>query len=547
MAHVVRGRGGARRHGLALVARGAAVTHFVQSDARALPFADGAFDLTFTSPPYLAARTYGIGAQRGCEEWVDWMLGVVAEACRVTTGLVIVNCAGTTKDWRYNPGPEGLLWKWWAGGGECWRPAYWHRVGIPGSGGKQWLRADVEYLLAFKGSPGKIPWADPCVMGQPPVCSPGGDFSNRTVNGLRVNQWTLLRVTRVLNAYAGTTAKAGADQVLSELQDAIASQTTSQWFFGIVEGLRESGVLQSILSRGGKGEDRLDVQGECAGPGQGAQGETETGLRDVWGDEEPSRSPQGRESAEQRIDEPASALQFVPPEAPPQVPALHGLWSSEPVQGILREALHAIQKAWRSDGREGQSILAADPYGVGRSSPGKRHRTKRLSGGEKELQFYRPPPKANPGVLVRIAVGGGKMGHPYAHINEAPFPEGLPEFFIKSFCPPRGRVLDQFSGSGTTACVASRLGRIGVGCDLRMNQCELGRRRFANPVAPKKPKRKAVAANVAHEPAVAPTESSGVGRDAGKGRIRGRNGHPVRSGDEGMGLFDGLEVRDGHV
>ena len=40
------------------------------------------------------------------------------------------------------------------------RPCYWHRVGIPGSGGKQWLRADVEYVMAFQEKPGKIMWAD---------------------------------------------------------------------------------------------------------------------------------------------------------------------------------------------------------------------------------------------------------------------------------------------------------------------------------------------------------------------------------------------------
>jgi len=70
------------------------------------------------------------------------------------------------------------------------------------------------------------------------------------------------------------------------------------------------------------------------------------------------------------------------------------------------------------------------------------------------------------------------MGHDLAHANEAPYPEKLCEFFIKSLCPPGGIVYDPFSGSGTTVATAQRLGRIGIGSDVRFNQCELGRRRI---------------------------------------------------------------------
>ena len=69
--------------------------------------------------------------------------------------------------------------------------------------------------------------------------------------------------------------------------------------------------------------------------------------------------------------------------------------------------------------------------------------------------------------------------------GEAPFPEGVPEFFIKGWTKPGDVVFDPFSGSGTTACVAARLGRIGIGADIRFSQCELGTRRHANPAARK--------------------------------------------------------------
>ena len=100
--------------------------------------------------------------------------------------------------------------------------------------------------------------------------------------------------------------------------------------------------------------------------------------------------------------------------------------------------------------------------------------------GRRERQGYRPPALANPGNVIDCgAVGGGRLGDPLAHENEAPFPEQLAEFFVRSFCPPGGLVLDPFSGSGTTAAVAVRCGRRALGCDLRQSQVNLARRRLA--------------------------------------------------------------------
>src|SRR5688500_15876542 len=76
----------------------------LQSDAARLPSAADAVDLVFTCPPYSDARTYGIGAQRHCGEWIEWMRGVVTELCRVSRGLVLVNCAGVTRGREYQPG-----------------------------------------------------------------------------------------------------------------------------------------------------------------------------------------------------------------------------------------------------------------------------------------------------------------------------------------------------------------------------------------------------------------------------------------------------------
>ena len=62
--------------------------------------------------------------------------------------------------------------------------------------------------------------------------------------------------------------------------------------------------------------------------------------------------------------------------------------------------------------------------------------------------------------------------------NSIPFPEALADFYIRSFCPPGGVVLDPFSGSGTTAAAAIKADRQFIAFDLRESQTELTRRRI---------------------------------------------------------------------
>jgi DNA modification methylase len=91
---------------------------------------------------------------------------------------------------------------------------------------------------------------------------------------------------------------------------------------------------------------------------------------------------------------------------------------------------------------------------------------------------YIPPKRVNPGNVIRCVVGGGKMGSNLAHENEAPFPESLAEFMVRSFCPPGGVVLDPFCGSGTVGAVCIKTGRKFVGMDVRQSQIDLTRRRI---------------------------------------------------------------------
>lgn len=348
---------------------------FIQADATRLPFADGTFDLVFTSPPYCDARTYGIGAQRHCVEWVDWMLGVVTELTRVCRGLVLVNCAGVTRKRVYQPAPEGLAWEWYRRGGNLWRPAYWHRIGIPGSGGKHWLRADIEYVLCFKRDAEWPEWSDNTACGHTPKWAPGGEMAHRLSNGTRVNQWGPVGGPRG-GGGRRTDGTSKPSKLKANAGNGYPSHQINQWGHSFATG-GTGGSIDAVT---------------CTAP--------------------------------------------------------------RPIH--QRQVVTNPNKARNS--------IAST--------------------------FYSEPVKANPGNLVKVIVGGGVMGHPLAHENEAPFPEKLAEFFIKSFCKPGGLVLDPFSGSGTTVATAARLGRRGIGCDLRMSQCELGRRRLNNPVMRRERKEK---------------------------------------------------------
>lgn len=273
------------------------------ADAEKLPLSDMSVDLVVGSPPYCDARTYGIGADRDCIEWVEWMLRVTAEAQRVCRGPVIWVAAGVTRDRNYWPACEGLMWEWWKRGGECqlYRPVFWHADRTPGSGGDDWFRSDVEYCMCFK-RPGALPWSDNTAMGQPPKYPPGGEMSNRRSDGQRTN-------------------------------------------------------------------------------------------------------------------------------------------------GVVWSASHRMHTKSRADGTD-------------------------------EIQCYVPPEIANPGNLLRTTVGGGQLGSKVAHENEAPFPEKVPEFFIRSLCPRGGIVCDPFCGSGTTAAAAIATGRVPVMFDIRQSQVELTRKRI---------------------------------------------------------------------
>ena len=274
---------------------------------RSMP--DNYVDLVFCSPPYEQARTYGVDFKLKGQEFVDWALARYVECVRVSKGLVAWVIEGQTRQFRWTSTPALLMADLHRAGVKLRKPPIFHRVGIPGSGGPDWLRNDYEFIIC--ASKGKLPWSDNTACGHPPKYAEGGMPSHRVSDGSRVN---------VLDAKSGH----------------------------VLVSSRTSGRLVSHRDKNGY-------------------------------------------------------------------------------------------------------------------SP----------------RIYQNPERANPGNVIKCTVGGGRMGSTLAHENEAPFPESLAEFFVKSFCPPGGIVLDPFMGSGTSLAVALKNGRNAIGFDIRESQLELTARRLA--------------------------------------------------------------------
>lgn len=295
---------------------------------------DDSIDLVFCSPPYEAARTYGIDFNLKGQAFVDWCVERYRECYRVCRGLVAWVIEGQTRQFQWSAVPALLMADLHRAGVKLRKPPIFHRVGIPGSGGPDWLRNDYEFIVC--ASKGKLPWSDNTAMGHPPKWAPGGEMSYRLSDGSRRNQW------------------------------------------------------------GGCGH------------------------------------------------------------------ALDGSSTERKRDGSLKVAKRPSHKLTTKTGRLVDKL-----------------QTKSDADGKRE-QGYTVPTLANPGNVIKGIVGGGVMGSALAHENEAPFPESLAEFFVRSFCPPRGTVLDCFAGSGTTLAVVGRLNRHAVGIDIRKSQIELIKRRLVS-------------------------------------------------------------------
>jgi DNA modification methylase len=152
-------------------------------------FPDNHFDLCITSPPYEAQRKYGeLGFNLTGQDWVDWAVERYLECVRVTKGLVAWVIEGQTRAFQWSATPALLMADLHRKGVKLRKPPVYHRVGIPGSGGPDWLRNDYEFIVC--SSKGRLPWSEPTATGHPPKYAPGGKLSHRKASGDRVDQRT---------------------------------------------------------------------------------------------------------------------------------------------------------------------------------------------------------------------------------------------------------------------------------------------------------------------------------------------------------------------
>jgi site-specific DNA-methyltransferase (adenine-specific)/site-specific DNA-methyltransferase (cytosine-N4-specific) len=77
-------------------------------------------------------------------------------------------------------------------------------------------------------------------------------------------------------------------------------------------------------------------------------------------------------------------------------------------------------------------------------------------------------------------------------LHSAAFPDELPEWFIKLFTKEGDVVLDPFMGSGTTAIVANKMGRIGVGIEIVKEYYKLAEDQLSQNIFAAEPKVKYV-------------------------------------------------------
>lgn len=163
----------------------------ILGDATHTGLPDQCVDLVVGSPPYSGQkrtqRTYGIDFNLVGQDWVDWMVEVFIEGLRICRGPVFMVVEGATEDHAWSATPALLMADLHRKGITLRKPPIYRRFGIPGSGGKEWLRNDYEFIICATNG-GRLPWSDNTAMGHEPKYKTGGRCSNRTADGRRFNE-----------------------------------------------------------------------------------------------------------------------------------------------------------------------------------------------------------------------------------------------------------------------------------------------------------------------------------------------------------------------
>ena len=152
---------------------------FSVADCSSIPLADDSVDLVFCSPPYEGQRTYNdVAFNLTGDKWVEWAVACYEECLRVSRGLVAWVIEGTTRKFRYSCVPFHLMCELQRRGYAVRKPCVYSRLGIPGTGGPDWLRNDWEPIVCATKR-GKLPWSDNTAMGNHRSWSESRKATNR--------------------------------------------------------------------------------------------------------------------------------------------------------------------------------------------------------------------------------------------------------------------------------------------------------------------------------------------------------------------------------
>ena len=150
-------------------------------------------------------------------------------------------------------------------------------------------------------------------------------------------------------------SQTGPDQALRALRDAVGPEAYSEWGLGILAALWPPEVLRPEVHGGGvrrQADDRHELGDDALSRSEGSSAGA---VRRLWSAGCDGRPPRGWKPPERLSLELGAHLSELSHQGASPARFLLGLWRASEGLGLLREALSALQAAWRPDHREGQS------------------------------------------------------------------------------------------------------------------------------------------------------------------------------------------------
>ena len=141
---------------------------------------------------------------------------------------------------------------------------------------------------------------------------------------------------------------AARNQILRVLQETYGTQAVVEWGIAILDALQQAEILRNgVYESGvsGEAETRNELDDNTLPRPEFA---ARWIMRSVREQQECGCTPQGREPAEQRTVEPATAMPELSLESAQTAREMFNMWQSGQGLGLLQQALSQIQEIWKS-------------------------------------------------------------------------------------------------------------------------------------------------------------------------------------------------------